>query len=641
MCGICGITNFSDPRVIETMNETLVHRGPDDSGSYISEDQGIALGHRRLSIIDLSPRGHQPMCDDRGEIWLVFNGEIYNFAEIKSELEGRGYHFRSRSDAEVVIYAYREWGYHCLERFNGMFALAIWDRRDRSLFLARDRLGIKPLFFAHWKQHFLFASEMKAILALPGFPREIDADNLYSNLILSWTPGPKTAFRHIEKLDPGHYLIWKNGQLGIHPYWELRPSPAAARDEREWVEELRWLLKDAVRLQMLADVPVGAFLSGGLDSSALVAYMSSLAGAGVRSYTIRFEADDMAHEKMPDDSRYARMVAEHFGTRHHEITIRPEIAGLLPKMIWHNEDLVTDSAAINTYLIARTARDEGTKVLLNGMGADEIFGGYRKYLSSILARLYRRFAPSFARRRVIEPMAARLPVAGKRGGFRYSRWAKRFFRNASLDDLHCFIGNAGFYNAREMESLLNRAGSFDFEGSYAIGEFKRRFELTNGMSYLARMCYLDTLMYLPDWNLNYSDKAAMAASVESRPPLVDHRIVEFAFALPDRLRIRGQSQKYILKKALAGLLPDPIINRPKAPFGAPLRSWMKGGLADLVDDCLSERTVRERGWFDAGFIRKLVEDNRAGRHDHAHRLWNLVNMELWFRTFLDGKVTPA
>ncbi len=638
MCGICGITNFTDPHQIEMMNATLVHRGPDDAGVYVSKQEGIALGHRRLSIIDLSERGRQPMCDDREEIWLVFNGEIYNFREIQSDLRKRGYSFRSHSDTEVIIYAYKEWGHACLQRFNGMFALAIWDRRDRSLFLARDRLGIKPLFFSEWKGQFLFASEMKAILSLPGFPREIDTDNLHGNLILSWTPGPKTAFQRIQKLQPGHYLVWKNGQKTDRSFWELKPGPIRIRQEGELVEELRWLLQDAVRLQMIADVPVGAFLSGGLDSSALVAYMTAVAKAPVRSYTIAFDAADMAHEKMPDDSRYARIMADHFGTRHQEILIRPDIADLLPKLIWHNEDLVTDTAAINTYLIAKIAKDEGTKVLLNGMGGDEVFGGYRKYLASLYARRYRRFVPSPIRRGMIEPLAARLPVAGKRGGFRYARWAKRFFRGASMDDLPCFISNGSFYNGAELAQLLARPDGFDFENSYMYQKFHQAFQGAEHLTYLGRMCYLDTLMYLPDWNLNYSDKAAMAASLESRPPLTDHRIVEFAFSLPDRYRIRRGSQKYLLKQALTGLLPERIIHRPKAPFGAPLRSWMKGGLSDLVEECLSERAVRERGWYNPRFIQKLVEENRAGRQDHAHRLWNLVNQELWCRTFLDGEV---
>ena len=635
MCGIAGLIHCGDSVILEKMTEVLAHRGPDDAGIQWFPEQGSGLGHRRLSIIDLSASGHQPMCNEKKNLWITYNGEIYNYQEVRGVLEERGCRFFSRSDTEVVLKAYEEWGAACLHRLNGMFAFGIFHVESGDLFCARDRLGIKPFYYAHKGEAFLFASEIKAILTSGLTVREPDWAALVNPT--RFQVSPKTGFSGINKLPPGHYLLFKDGILKIRPYWQLEAYESNGLEEREAVGELETLLQDAVRLQMTADVPVGAFLSGGLDSSIITALMTGLTDKPVSTFTIRFSEKDQKFEKMPRDDRYARKVAAYFGTRHHEYEIRPDIVSLLPRMVYHLDEPLADPAALNTYLISRHARENGIVVLLNGMGGDEIFGGYRKQLACAAAETYQRVFPKWLRRG-IEAGAERIPTAGSNGASRNMRWAKRFLSFASLPPFERFLSSDLSLDPSQFKGLYN--AKIPYEDTHFYKAQRENFE-QGGISYLTRMCLNDTKVFLPEHNLTYSDKACMAAGVESRPPLADHRIVEYMFKLGPEYRIRKLTQKYLLKKVSEKYLPKEIVYRPKAPFGAPLRAWIRKDLAEMVDDYLSRSSLRERGIYNEDYVARKVKEDRNGLSDQSLLIWQLLTNEIWFRTFFDGEMAQC
>lgn len=635
MCGIAGIVGRADQALINAMTEALAHRGPDDGGTFTLARDQVALGHRRLSIIDRSPAGHQPMTSASGRFTLVYNGELYNYRELRQELEQSGHAFRSRSDTEVLLTAYEAWGSACLQRFTGMFAFAIWDHREKKLFAARDQLGVKPFYYTLTGQRLAFASELKALLPLPGLQREVDLDALHSILLFLWIPDPKTIFRNIFKLAAGHFLEYCDGKLRIERYWEIPTAHPDSRPESYYVEGLRERLQQAVQRQMVSEVPVGAFLSGGLDSSAIVALARSRSNADFSTYTIKFSAQDSRMEAMPDDARYARIIARQFETDHHEIEIAPNLVELLPKILWHLDEPIADPAAINTYLIAQAAKASGTTVLLNGMGGDEIFAGYRKHLAAMLAMNYRRI-PQWLRSATVEGLVRYAPVAFAQRGWRLARWAKRFVKSASFDPINSFIGIYSYYDDEEFRELLAPAFHVPREDTYALRRHLDYFAQVPELEYLNQMCFVDSKLFLPGLNLMYSDKATMAAGVEGRPPLVDHQVVEFAFSIPAKYKIHGWQAKYILKKAMAPLLPPEVVYRPKAAFGAPLRAWVKHGLGRLIDDLLSEERIRRRGYLNPAYVRQIIAEDRAGRQDNAHRIWALLTLELWFEIFVDG-----
>lgn len=632
MCAIAGVIGTTDLNCIERMIAAQAHRGPDSSGIKIFKQDAVALGHRRLSILDLSDRGHQPMTDPEERFWITYNGEIYNYQEIRCRLEDKGHTFKSNTDTEVILHAFREWGPECLQSFNGMFAFAIWDTQERTLFAARDRLGVKPFAYYHSGGLFAFASEIIGLLEAKFVPREVDYLALHTPDL--YQSSQRTGFANILKLLPGHYLLLRQGKLTLNCYWKIElkeTDPPLAVAE----EELDGLIGSAVQLQMISDVPVGAFLSGGLDSSLIVALMQKHTRQPVSTFTIRFAEADQKFEQMADDSRYARIVADQFGCRHHELTIKPNMTDLLPKMIRHLGEPLSDPAAVNTYLMSKAARDAGIIVILNGMGADEIFGGYRAQLACVLARRYRACLPEFART-MIRGAVDRLPSATARRGIRSVRWTKRFLSMASLpDDTRYAL--KGSISPEDYHSLF----SWNHVPPAAVWNHPHVQTLTsllggNGSDYITRMCLADTSVYLPDHNLTYSDRCTMAAGVEGRPPFTDHRIVEFMFGLHPHFRIRRSTQKYLLKKVAEKYLPREIIYRPKAPFGAPLRSWIRGELREMVDDCLSPKTLRRRGIYDPKFVAQAIEDDRTGREDNAHLIWRLLCNELWFRTFFDA-----
>jgi asparagine synthase (glutamine-hydrolysing) len=608
----------------------------DDSLVGCSRDPYLVLGHRRLSILDLSRAGHQPMSTPDERYWITYNGEIYNFPEIRSELLARGHRFHSSSDTEVLLHGFIEWGMDVLPRLDGMFAFAIWDREERQLFIARDRLGIKPFYYNLTRGIFSFASEAKALICLPWVTVAPDPEALTGQISLLWTPEPKTPFAGITKLAAGYCGRLKDGELALEQYWDV-PRDSVDIDSAEG--RLEELLERAVHRRMISDVPVGAFLSGGLDSSLITASMCRASDERVHTYTIRFRHEDAQQEAMSVDADYARLVARQLGTEHREIMIDPDVYTMLARMVWHVEEPFVDPAAINTYLICEQARSDGIKVMLSGMGADEIFAGYRKHLSVSLAEHYKRL-PSLIRRRGIEAIASALPVAGRRGPYRLVRWGKRFLKSASLPSLECFIGNSSYYDQGELEELFTDGQTSDLRGSYAFSRHCEEFGRWENADVVERMTYADTKLFLPSLNLAYSDKASMAASVEARVPFVDHEMAAFALNLPSRLRIRNLTQKYLLKKVAESQLSSDVVYRPKAPFGAPLRAWMKKDLQPVVDDLLSETSVKRRGYFNYSSIRRMIDDNRNGREDYAHRLWGLLTFELWHRIFIDGEISP-
>ena len=634
MCGICGVVGQADESLIKNMLARIAHRGPDDEGVYVAESSTqdrVGLGHKRLSIIDLSPAGHEPMADASGQIWLTFNGEIYNFKELRRKLEQCGHTFKSETDAEVIIYAYLEWGVEFLSRLNGMFAFAIWDARDESLLLARDRLGIKPLYYAGTPAGFAFASEIKALLAVPGFERAVDLAALDQFMTFLWTPDPKTAFRGVYKVPPGHYLIYRNRRAEVFEYWDLKFDEDNDIAEAEWIEALREQIARSVKSQMISDVPLGAFLSGGIDSSAIVALMSSAATQQVTTYTFGFRREDLRYDILEDDVKYARTVGELFNTDYNEEFLEPSVIELLPKLVYHMDEPVADPAIITSYLICRAARERLT-VLLSGMGGDEVFAGYPRHLAVKLAEAYN-LVPSFVSR----PIVAALPGARPGRFTALFRNTKKLARSAGLPARERYLGFGTYFSEGEKRNLY--AGDFESAASEfdAYCEHNKYFDRVANEDFINQMLYVDLKTFLPCLNLTYTDKTSMASSMEVRVPLLDHELVEMAARIPARLKIKGLTRKYILKRAAEEWLPREIVHRKKAGFSAPVRAWLVRDLRDMVEDLLSESNINRRGYFKYKSVRRLIDANLSGREDNSLKIFQLLTLELWHRAFIDDR----
>lgn len=632
MCGITGLFNIGNPEILKEMTESIYYRGPDDGGTTWFDKYNSGIGNRRLAIIDLSSSGHMPMSNDRKNLWITYNGEVYNYIEIRNELVSKGYHFNSDSDTEVILKAYEEWKENCLERFNGMFAFIIYNSDDNSFFAARDRIGIKPFYYWNDGNSVIIASEIKPILFSGLVEKAPDLFALFTPT--RFQIFPETGFKNIYKLPAGCYMTFRNDELKIKRYWDLYPIENSKISEVDAEERLDYLLSDSVAKQMISDVPVGILLSGGLDSSIIAALMRERTNSEIHSLTIKFSKSDQKFEKAEDDSYYSKVISDKLGFNLKVFEINPDIQEMLPKMIWHLDEPLADPAAINTFLICAYAKSHGIPVLLNGMGGDEIFGGYRKQLACLRVDTYHKFVPSFARL-MIDNIFSKLPVASKSKGYRLIRWIKRFLSFANLPQYERFLVSDLSFNKQMFESLFKN--SIKYEDSKFYKAQRRNFENPE-LSYLTKMCLNDTKAFLPGHNLLYSDKASMAASVETRPPLVDHRIAEFMFTLPPSMRIKINKQKYLLKKVSERYIPKEVINRPKAPFGSPLRSWLRGPLTEMVDDLLSETSINKRGFYDAATVRDLIEKDRKGMEDNAHYIWILLNNELWFRTFFENGI---
>jgi asparagine synthase (glutamine-hydrolysing) len=634
MCGILGLVGGRvDAKCFDRAVDILEHRGPDDRGVEVLRegDRGdVRFGFRRLAIIDLSPGGHQPMFDERRERCIVFNGEIYNYQSIRRELERKGHRFRSSSDTEVILAAYREWGPEALQRFIGMFAIAIWDSKDETLFIARDRLGIKPLFYHHDGGRFAFASEVKALLALPGVPRELNDGALPKYLAFLEVPAPETMFRGINQLLPGHYAILRRGSLAVTQYWDVPLGGEEGGGSDPYVR-LGELLTDSVRLRLVSDVPVGAFLSGGVDSTLIVGLMREIGGAQrVITQTVTYTEDDQRHDIEVADAPYAREARDFFGDLdYHEILSDPDVVSLLPKVVWHMDDPIADPAAIATFLICRAAKEHAT-VMLSGMGAEELFGGYRRYRAATMADMYQR-APSWARA-ATRAAVSRLPASRPGPFLALARNAKKFLSAAELPFEERYLRLVSHFGPAELTGLLtNPAPVRDLYSTH-----RPYLEKAAGLHPIKRSTYLDLKTFLPNHNLAYTDRGSMAASIEVRVPIIDHRIVEFVRTLPTRELVHGSKQKYVLKRTAERVVPRSIVWREKSGFGLPIRSWLKRQLRPLVSELLSEATVRNRGFFEPAAVRRLMDDVWAGREDNAVRIWALLTMEIWARTYLDS-----
>jgi len=637
MCGIAGMISPDPEQRIKKALLAIEHRGRDDEGVFISGSFGAelkaCLGHRRLSIIDTSPGGHEPMFTEDRRFVIVLNGEIYNYKEIRRELEGCGERFTTASDCEVLLKAFRKWNLACLDKLNGMFAFAVWDDLEKTLTLVRDRAGIKPLFYAHIDGSFVFASEIKAILATGLVHAELDHEALNQSLTFLWPVPPHTMFKGVSQLLPGHYLIWKSGDVSPHQWWDLDFSAEKSdHNERDWADRVLDTLERVTELEMVADVPLGAFLSGGVDSSALVALMTRHSAQKISTYTTGISAEDLKFDIIPDDVEWSRRVAEIFPIDYHETLLTPDVAGLLPMLVRHQEAPIIDMA-IPSYLISQQAR-ETQKVMLSGMGGDEVFGGYPRQMAMQIAGMTD-VVPSAVRRPLMKA-AESILYGGVQGKFTAPiRNAKKFARSAAMDFEERYLGFGTYFTDAMKSELYSDSLAGEMAGFDAYHHHREYFDRCREASPINRMLYVDFKTFMPSLNLDTTDRTSMAANLEVRVPYLNKELLDLAARLPSRLKIKGLKRKYILKKAVESILPKEIIYRKKAGFGAPIRSWLRGALRPMIDDLLSEETITKRGLFTPSAVRSLIADFDSGKEDLSLHLFQLLTLELWHREFLD------
>jgi asparagine synthase (glutamine-hydrolysing) len=636
MCGIYGFADVkllrSSPPAIELLRKmasVVVHRGPDDEGHHL--ENGVALGMRRLSIIDLAG-GHQPISNEDGTIWIVCNGEIYNFQELREDLEKKGHVFRCNSDVEAMVHLYEQEGIDFVKRLRGMFAFAIWDGPRSRLILGRDRLGKKPLYVWRTSDRLFFASEIKSILQTGEAPRRVGPAALNAYLSLGYVPAPLTLFEGIEKVFPGHLLVMEGGRIQDREYWDVRFDQVEELPEEEWEVRVRDKLLEAVRLRLVSDVPLGAFLSGGIDSSSIVAAMARLTHRPVKTYSIGYGDADKYYNELP----YAGMVAREFGTDHHEIIVKPEVSELLPRLIWHLDEPIADSAIITTYLVSRLARDSVT-VILSGVGGDELFGGYRRYLGDSLQRYYR-WLPQAVRSTWLPGLLSKLPQDRHSGWTNNIRYATAFTKSAAMDPINRYLSYVSLLSPAMHSQLLQGYSSAEAVAGEDVASriMKEYFAKCSRADGLNQLMYVDTKTSLVDDLLALTDKTSMAASVECRAPFMDHELVELAAKMPSHLKVRGLTTKYLLKKALKPWLPHEILHRKKRGFGAPVGAWLRDDLRFLTRELLSEQQVRKRGYLDWPVVQEIISSHEQQRSDKTDSLLALICFELWCSIFLDG-----
>jgi asparagine synthase (glutamine-hydrolysing) len=636
MCGIAGAWSFSDAfgadaDTVVRMRDALAHRGPDDAGVHASPEAGIALGHRRLSIVDLSSAGHQPMSNEDGTVWITYNGEVYNHEELRQELLGKGHVYRSRTDTETILHLYEEEGPRCVERLDGMFALAIWDSRRRELFLARDRLGVKPLYYASLPGGFLFGSEIRALVEHPSFEPDLDEDALFHYLTFAFAPAPMTMYRGVRKLAPAERMVVRaDGSTTTDRYWT--PFDSGLSDQvREMSEEeiearVLELLRRSIDERTMADVPFGVFLSGGLDSSTNVALMAELLDQPVRT----FSTAPAGHPEY-DELEYAREIARHFGTDHHEVLVEDDaFESLLPELLEHQDEPLADWTAVPQYFVSRLAREHGTIVVQCGEGADELFHGYNGYVDHRRYVLpFQRYVPAPLRR----PIGRAAVTATRRMG-RGIRHGEALY-DAAHSSLPYWGGSVCYRGPLKAAVVRNGHGTTD---SYAIVE--RLWAEAEGslpeVDVFQKMTYLELKQRLSELLLMRLDRMTMAHSVEGRDPFLDHQLVEFALALPPRMKYRRGIKKYVLKQAVAGMLPERIINRPKQGFGTPMPQWLRGEFGARAQAAVRGSTLAERGLLDYDRIDELFAAHRAGAGDWSKHLWNVYSVSVWHDRWIAG-----
>jgi asparagine synthase (glutamine-hydrolysing) len=631
MCGIAGFVDGSIRNAwvrgsstaeaeafrLGEMCAAIRHRGPDDEGLHV--EPGVAVGMRRLSIIDLAT-GQQPIHNEDSTVWVVFNGEIYNYAFLRNQLESLGHRFYTASDTETIVHAYEEWGEGAFERLRGMFGIAVWDGRRRALLLARDRVGIKPLHYALEGDRLYFGSEIKSILAARESSPVIDLEALDHYLSYLYTPRDGSIFAGISKLPPGHFLRWEHGRLEIRRYWEVPVEEVTPTSDAEAIDGLRAVLRDAVRSHLMSEVPLGAFLSGGVDSSLVVGLMAEASPRPVKTFSIGFDVAGY------DELEHARTVARHFATDHHEFVVKPDALAIIDDLISHFDEPFGDSSAIPTWYVSEMARRHVT-VVLSGDGGDELFGGYDRYFPHPRVAAFDRWAPP-GTRAVASLVWPWLP---------HGATGKNFLRRVARDERGRYLDAIGYFQYDEKRSLLTADVWRHLARSDAESRLGRHFARLDRLPWYAQLMHFDFETYLPEDILTKVDRMSMAHSIESRVPLLDNDVVEFASRLPAALKIRNGRRKHVLKEAVAGLLPAEILNRRKQGFAVPVGAWFRGNLRELFGDVLLSSRARQRGYFEPRFIERMVREHVSGRRDHTLRLWALVVFELWHRQYLDSR----
>jgi len=617
--------------LIEMAGRCQSHRGPDSAHAW--QEDKVIFTQQRLSIIDLHERSDQPFVKDG--LAMVFNGEIYNYKELKEKIlfKAPQTQFKTTSDTEVLLELYRQEGPRCLDHLIGMFAFVVYDTQSRKLFFARDHFGIKPLFYTLINDGLAFASELKTLARIPGFDKTLNMTTLVAAMNYLWVPGNDTMFMGCYKLPPGHYMELHADASPLRPAltrWWYPSAEIKYKDEAEAIERVSHAIKASVHRHMVADVPVSSFLSGGLDSS-LISVLAKEDNPHLSTYTIGTDEEDKKVEQMPEDERYAKELARQFGFDHHEIVVRPDILDDLPRIVYTLDEPIGDPAAINTYLICKAAREKGVKVLLSGMGADEIFFGYRRQKATLMAARYRRL-PGFIRG-TIRSMVKLLPVKAGGKGIKLTRWAKRFLSFAEQPIEEAYMRSYSYYDRQELQSLFR--ANIDDAYTHLRRQHAHFFNEHYKGDVINQMCNTDINLFMAGLNLTYTDRASMAASVEVRVPFIDKELVETAMAIDGSLKYKKGQSKYILKRAAERWLPHNIIYRPKASFGAPIRSWISGPLKGMVDELLSREVIEKRGIFQYTWVQKIIEDDRRGLEDNAYRIYQLLTVELWFRSYLD------
>ncbi len=626
MCGICGIYYTDqnrpvDQNLLKEMTQTLYHRGPDDEGRYCNDN--IGLGHRRLSIIDLDS-GKQPIFNETGTVAIVFNGEIYNYKELKAELISKNHIFKTNTDTETIVHLYEEFGEDCVSRLRGMFAFAIWDQKNQQLFLARDRLGIKPLYYYYNNGKLLFGSEIKAILQDHTVQRDIDYCAMEEYFTYLYVRAPRTSFKGIQKLLPGHTLICNHNGVKVKKYWDLHDFDTGKLSEKEFEERLYELMEESVRIRLMSDVPLGAFLSGGVDSSAIVAIMSRIMDSKVITSSIGFQ------EAQFNETSYARRVAQHLQTEHHEHIVMPDAVNLISKLVWHFDEPFADSSAVPTYYVSKMAR-ENVKVALSGDGGDENFAGYRNYYIDKQENRFR-IGPDFIRKYIFGTLSNLYPQADYLP--QYLR-GKSFLRNLSVSPVEAYHNTKSIFNREFKDALFSPDLKHKIIGYNPIEGFQEYYFRPKTSSHLSSLLYLDTKTYLVDDILTKVDRMSMANSLEVRVPLLDHKLVEFIATIPPDYKLKGKIGKYIFKKTMAPYLPDDILHRKKRGFGLPVGTWLRNELREFASDILFSNKSQNRGLFNKGCIQKIWKDHQNGTRNHTHHLWSLLIFEIWYSKYID------